>query len=573
MIFICLYTMFIYFMDNIDTLIKQKIDFYINNKIESIIDLKLNNKFNSNKNDFLSDFNNLNVISIDDNNISDDIDNNDSNFSDNDDIDIDNNNNNNNNDSNFNDNIDSNFRDNDIHDDDNDDNDNYDNDDDDNFSEDFNDNIDVNNNFYNYVLNYNNSNNSNNSNYSIKRKISSGYLICLSTINNPNYYYFDCCSNINKELLLINKYNINKVTLNFYSKILFDTNLNIKSCWTLLDSIQLDYLKKKLQSISINNKLYFGNNNINHINTNGYVYCISSNKDNDNNIYKVGGTNNLQRRIKELQTGSPDIIEVEFYIKSDNWRITEKNIHNSLKALNKIRFNNTEWFECDKKFLADIFKNFAVNNELLYYNHNKNTNFNMKFMFFNIISNYDTQLFNKLINNTDEQNHLLLKIKKTPEEFKVFFNDKKSICDYLENLVFKKNYVINDDYLNYLPKINAIVKIEKILGINRFEFDKINDSYNKDNIINSIKTELINIKDDIYNLYRNDKSKKYIEDHIISNINNLKNNQDIKVLLGKYYNKIIDNIIIRNIKKIKIKKDGKWVNDRIINFFVNHTLL
>lgn len=68
-----------------------------------------------------------------------------------------------------------------------------------------------------------------------------------------------------------------------------------------------------------------------------FVYLIRSS---ENSYYKIGTTKNIQRRIKELQTGNADKIYLIDHYESDNAFKIEKALHNFFCYTNK--FN--EWF-------------------------------------------------------------------------------------------------------------------------------------------------------------------------------------------------------------------------------------
>lgn len=69
-----------------------------------------------------------------------------------------------------------------------------------------------------------------------------------------------------------------------------------------------------------------------------FVYLIRCE---ENNYYKIGVTKNIQRRLKQIQTGSPDkIYLVEKYESNYSYKI-EKALHGFLSHYHR----NNEWFE------------------------------------------------------------------------------------------------------------------------------------------------------------------------------------------------------------------------------------
>lgn len=96
-----------------------------------------------------------------------------------------------------------------------------------------------------------------------------------------------------------------------------------------------------------------------------FVYLIRSS---ENSYYKIGTTKNIQRRIKELQTGNADKIYLIDYYESDNAFKIEKALHNFFCYTNK--FN--EWFtlgiEDEIKFKELCLQ---IDNNLKYLENNK----------------------------------------------------------------------------------------------------------------------------------------------------------------------------------------------------------
>lgn len=68
--------------------------------------------------------------------------------------------------------------------------------------------------------------------------------------------------------------------------------------------------------------------------------------------FKIGITNNLESRIKSLNTASPTGIELVFCLQSKNARKIENYIHNKYKERN----SNGEWFNLGKEELNYIIK-------------------------------------------------------------------------------------------------------------------------------------------------------------------------------------------------------------------------
>lgn len=81
----------------------------------------------------------------------------------------------------------------------------------------------------------------------------------------------------------------------------------------------------------------------------GYVYLI---KDNYNNVYKIGVTKNLNKRIKSLQTGNVCELKLIYSFKTDYPYRLETMLHNSLKQYREYN----EWFNLPIEVVNDFEK-------------------------------------------------------------------------------------------------------------------------------------------------------------------------------------------------------------------------
>ena len=87
----------------------------------------------------------------------------------------------------------------------------------------------------------------------------------------------------------------------------------------------------------------------------GYVYLIR----NSHFEYKIGMTKqNVNKRLKQLQTGNSEDLELVKYLMVENYKKVEKSLHNhfSNKRLNR------EWFNLSKKDIEN-FEKFVLNYE------------------------------------------------------------------------------------------------------------------------------------------------------------------------------------------------------------------
>ena len=86
-----------------------------------------------------------------------------------------------------------------------------------------------------------------------------------------------------------------------------------------------------------------------------YVYCLS-NPDYSENLYKIGFTNNPQRRVEELySTGVPSNFVIEFIIQTPDGKKLERIIHEKLK--NYRTNTHREFFRIPMTTLKNILEN------------------------------------------------------------------------------------------------------------------------------------------------------------------------------------------------------------------------
>ncbi len=83
---------------------------------------------------------------------------------------------------------------------------------------------------------------------------------------------------------------------------------------------------------------------------NGYVYLIE--EINNNGKYKIGSTRklNVEKRIKELQTGNPNKLLLKYSFKTNNPFKLENMLHKYYKNVHK----NGEWFELTNEEVSNF---------------------------------------------------------------------------------------------------------------------------------------------------------------------------------------------------------------------------
>ena len=89
-----------------------------------------------------------------------------------------------------------------------------------------------------------------------------------------------------------------------------------------------------------------------------YLYFIQAGKDGP---IKIGITNDIEKRLKSLQTANSKKLEVLYYTKTSSPRKSEKLLHDHFRENNI----NGEWFRPDKYLLDHIEKLKSVNYDSL----------------------------------------------------------------------------------------------------------------------------------------------------------------------------------------------------------------
>lgn len=113
--------------------------------------------------------------------------------------------------------------------------------------------------------------------------------------------------------------------------------------------------KFRSNAVMINRDIYTGNFNKN--NNIGYIYCLS-NPSYKKNILKIGYTlkNTPEERAKSLyKTGIPTPFVVEFYIKVDNPRKKEGEIHKLFDYLGYRCNKKREFFDVNIDVVKQVF--------------------------------------------------------------------------------------------------------------------------------------------------------------------------------------------------------------------------
>jgi hypothetical protein len=83
----------------------------------------------------------------------------------------------------------------------------------------------------------------------------------------------------------------------------------------------------------------------------GYVYIYRSG---DGNVFKIGYTTDLEKRVKTHATGNPEPLTPFGVIETEHPSKCETYLHNRLRTKRSTRSDGTEWFEVDPDYLTDV---------------------------------------------------------------------------------------------------------------------------------------------------------------------------------------------------------------------------
>jgi hypothetical protein len=76
----------------------------------------------------------------------------------------------------------------------------------------------------------------------------------------------------------------------------------------------------------------------------GYVYLILEVNEHGDEHYKIGiSKNEPEKRLKQLQTGNPNRIDILKFYKSENYKRVEKWLHSKYSSFRTLA--NNEWFK------------------------------------------------------------------------------------------------------------------------------------------------------------------------------------------------------------------------------------
>lgn len=80
----------------------------------------------------------------------------------------------------------------------------------------------------------------------------------------------------------------------------------------------------------------------------GYVYLI---EDFNNNIYKIGVTKDLKKRLRNLQTGNSNQISIKYTYETEYPFRIEQMLHNKFKEYKELN----EWYNLPKEIVNNFY--------------------------------------------------------------------------------------------------------------------------------------------------------------------------------------------------------------------------
>lgn len=189
----------------------------------------------------------------------------------------------------------------------------------------------------------------------------------------------------------------------------------------------------------------------------GYVYCFTN--PSMPNLNKCGGTKrDPQTRCKELfNTSLPVECRVEYYIKVNNWRESEKEIHDKIIELGFKRFKGREWFECSPNDIKLIFDNYPKKKQIINSTNINNNMQNSDYKIKSLLVEKDSEI-EKMKNEFDKEKLKLLQenTKLIQENRKLLIEKRKILEDYAKKSVKINNKLLEiaSDAVTVLNNVN-----------------------------------------------------------------------------------------------------------------------
>lgn len=301
--------------------------------------------------------------------------------------------------------------------------------------------------------------------------------------------------------------------------------------------------------------------------TQGFLYCLHNEIFNfyGNNLYKCGNSVDADKRLNQYTTSYP--MPSIILLTSDSF--FDKSFAETLLFfyLKDFKFKpNREFIDCDFKIIKDAFDKvkhffYIYNTKQLLIDYLINDDNYKKY--FNK-SNYFLTDEDKLKKNINVILNIINVLQIDCDEM---FNDEEEFINFIYKYLFELNYnkfidIFNNHYISFgkykyiLDKINSLFIIEKNIGIQRLQINKINTNINIDDFLD----EFINNIDNFYVIFKGNEAKNKTIDSIKNRINKIKKMKltfkytHFQKFIADCYNKNIDNIIQIKQKDVIIKK-------------------
>lgn len=91
----------------------------------------------------------------------------------------------------------------------------------------------------------------------------------------------------------------------------------------------------------------------------GYVYIIQALSGSERGRYKIGRTNNVRRRIKQLSWMYKNVYKIAGVIYADNTQKLEAELHKKFESKRAYPGTKVEWFMLDQEDMKELSKRFV----------------------------------------------------------------------------------------------------------------------------------------------------------------------------------------------------------------------
>lgn len=261
----------------------------------------------------------------------------------------------------------------------------------------------------------------------------------------------------------------------------------------------------------------------------GFLYCLHNEifKFYGDDLYKCGNSVDTDKRLCQYTTSYP--MPSKILLTSDSF--FDKSFAETLLFfyLKDFKFKpNREFIKCDFNIIKESFDKvkqfFSIyNTKQLLIDYLMNDDNYKKYF---IKSSYFLSDEDKFKKNIDVILNIINVLQINCDEM---FNNEEEFINFISKYLFELNYnkfidIFNNHYISFgkykyvLDKINSLFIIEKNIGIQRLQINKINTNINIDGFLD----EFINNIDNFYVIFKGDEAKNKTIDSIKNRINKIK---------------------------------------------------